>query len=115
MITEHIGLKEISGSLIALEGVEGVANEEVVRIYTASGEERVGRVVELAGDKAVVQVFEGTSGISLKDTRLIFTARPMEMTLAPECSAVFSAARENRETVSARYIPQQEGTLTARP
>lgn len=115
MITEHIGLKEISGSLIALEGVEGVANEEVVRIYTASGEERVGRVVELAGDKAVVQVFEGTSGISLKDTRLIFTARPMEMTLAPEMlGRVFSGAGKPRDGLGEIYS-QQEGTLTARP
>ena len=104
MITEHIGLKEISGSLIALEGVEGVANEEVVRIYTASGEERVGRVVELAGDKAVVQVFEGTSGISLKDTRLIFTARPMEMTLAPEMlGRVFSGAGKPRDGLGEIY------------
>ena len=104
MITEHIGLKEISGSLIALEGVEGVANEEVVRIYTASGEERVGSVVELAGDKAVVQVFEGTSGISLKDTRLIFTARPMEMTLAPEMlGRVFSGAGKPRDGLGEIY------------
>lgn len=104
MITEHIGLKEISGSLIALEGVEGVANEEVVRIYTASGEERVGRVVELAGDKAVVQVFEGTTGISLKDTRLIFTARPMEMTLAPEMlGRVFSGAGKPRDGLGEIY------------
>ncbi len=104
MITEHIGLKEISGSLVALTGVHGVANEEVVRLYTASGEERVGRVVQLDGDRAVIQVFEGTSGISLEDTRTIFTARPMEMTLAPEMlGRIFSGAGVPRDGLGEIY------------
>lgn len=104
MITEHIGLKEISGSLVALTGVQGVANEEVVRLYTASGEERVGRVVELDGDRAVIQVFEGTSGISLEDTRIVFTAHPMEMTLAPEMlGRVFSGAGVPRDGLGEIY------------
>ena len=84
MILEHIGLKEISGSLVALEGVTGAAYEEVVEIRLQDGSSRLGRVVQIDGDRVIVQVFEGTQGISLKNTRTIFTARPMEMPLSPE-------------------------------
>ncbi len=84
MIIEHIGLREISGSLIVLEGAIGASFEELVKIKLASGTERTGRVVRIDGDRAVIQVFEGTQNLSLDNTRTIFTARPMEIPLAPE-------------------------------
>ena len=84
MIIEHNGLSDISGSLIMLDGVKNAGNEEIVRIKMQDGTERTGRVVELDGERAVVQVFEGTKGISLKNTSTIFEGHPMELTLSEE-------------------------------
>jgi V/A-type H+-transporting ATPase subunit B len=104
MIKEHIGLQEISGSLVVLDGVEDVANEEVVQLLLNDGTKRTGRVIAIEGTKAVIQVFEGTAGISLEGTRTIFTAHPMEMTLAPEMlGRVFSGAGEPRDGLGKIY------------
>ena len=84
MILDYIGLKDIGGSLIALDGVEGVHNEEMVDIRVGPDTFRRGRVVQIEGKRAVVQVFSGTSGMSLQNTRTRFTGRPMELALSPE-------------------------------
>ena len=65
MRMEYIGLSELSGSLIALQGVENVAYDEMAEITLENGERRYGRVITIDGDKAILQVFEGTKGISL--------------------------------------------------
>ena len=84
MIIEHVGLKQISGSLVVLEGVENPSFEEIVEIRLEGGEVRTGRIVQIEGDRVVIQVFEGTNGLSLVNTRVVTTARPMELLLSPE-------------------------------
>ena len=84
MIIEHVGLKQISGSLVVLEGVENPSFEEIVEIRLDVGEVRTGRIVQIEGDRVVIQVFEGTNGLSLVNTRVVTTARPMELLLSPE-------------------------------
>lgn len=84
MIIRHIGLKEISGSLVVLDGCPGASYEEVVEIQLDDGSTRMGRVVEIMGDRIVVQVFEGTRGVSLQNTSTVLTGHPMELALSPE-------------------------------
>lgn len=84
MSIKHIGLNEINGPLVALDGVKGVGFDEIARIKLTDGTERIGRVVEIQGEKVVLQVFEGTSGISLKNSVTEFTGRPLEMPLSKE-------------------------------
>ncbi|HWS42812.1 MAG TPA: V-type ATP synthase subunit B [Pseudoflavonifractor sp.] len=84
MRMEYIGLSELSGSLIALEGVTGVSYDEMAEITLDSGERRYGRVILIDGDKVILQVFEGTKGISLENARTHFTGRPMELSLSSE-------------------------------
>ncbi|MEG1886931.1 MAG: V-type ATP synthase subunit B [Oscillospiraceae bacterium] len=84
MITEHIGLNEISGSLIVLDDIDNVSFEEIVTIKLEDGTERTGRVVQIDGKRAVIQVFEGTRGISLKNTHTILEGHPMEIKLSDE-------------------------------
>lgn len=93
MSLQYVGLKDINGPLVALEGVSGVAYDEIAHIRLNDGTERIGRVVELEGDKAILQVFEGTNGISLENTRTIFSGKPLEIPLATEMlGRVFSGA-----------------------
>lgn len=83
MQLEYVGLNEINGSFVVLQDVSDVAYEEVVR-FKIDNEERVGRVIEIEGDKAIIQVFEGTERFSLGNTRVKFTGKPMEIKLSEE-------------------------------
>lgn len=81
---QFTGLSEINGPLIALEGVPNAAFEEMVSLRMDNGENRFGRIVQIDGGRAVIQVFEGTRGMSLDNTRTTLLGHPMEMPLSPE-------------------------------
>ena len=83
MILEHIGLKEINGPLIVLDDVDNASFEEMVEIRLDSGEVRTGRIVQIDGRRVIIQVFENTRGISLKNTRTRLSGHPMELPLSP--------------------------------
>ena len=84
MILDYVGVKEINGSLIVLDGVKNASFEEIVNIRLDNGVIRQGRIVQIEGERIVVQVFEGTKSISLENTKTRLTAHPMEMKLSPE-------------------------------
>lgn len=84
MNIEHIGAASFDGPLMAVEGVKGASYEEIVEIFVDGGEKRLGRVVEIDGDRAIVQVFEGTVGLSLDNIKTKFKGRPLEMPLSAE-------------------------------
>ena len=84
MQIEYMGLKDLSGSLIVIEGIEGAAYDEILEITLQSGEKRTGRIIELTRDFAVAQVFDGTQGISLTNTRTRLTGAPLQMPLSRE-------------------------------
>ena len=84
MLIDYLGVREINGSLIVLDDVEGASFEEVVDIRLEDGTLRQGRVVQMEGSRVVIQVFEGTRGISLDNTRTRLKGHPMELALSPE-------------------------------
>lgn len=111
MSLQYVGLKDINGPLVALEGVTGVAYDEIARIRLSDGTERIGRVVELAGDKAVLQVFEGTNGISLTNTKTVFSGKPLEIPLAAEMlGRVFNGAGKPVDGLGAVF-PEKMGDV----
>lgn len=75
---EYETIKEIRGPLIIVEKASGVAFDELVEIEMPSGEKRSGRVLEVGMGYAVVQVFEGTTGISTRGTKVRFLGKTME-------------------------------------
>ncbi len=84
MAIEYMGLNNIRGPLAVIEGVNDCFFEEMVTVTLDSGEKRIGRVIEIAGDKAVIQLFEGTSNLSLTNTKTKFTGEPMRLALSKE-------------------------------
>ena len=68
MSIEYLGLSEINGPLIALEGVKNAAYEEIVELTVEGKEKKLGRIVEVYDDKAVIQVFAGSENMSLHNT-----------------------------------------------
>ena len=84
MSMQYIGLKEINGPLVVLDHVKNASFDEICELSLDDGTKRLGRIVEIQGEKVVIQVFEGTNGLSLQNTRTKLTGHPMEMPLSPE-------------------------------
>ena len=79
MIKEYKTVTEVVGPLMVVEGVEGVKYDELVEIELQTGEKRRGKVLEINGSKAMVQIFEGSTGINLKGTKVKFLGKPLEI------------------------------------
>jgi len=76
---EYMNVAGITGPLIIVEGIKNVGFGELVEIRTPSGEIRIGQTLEVDEDKAIVQVFEGTSGLSQKNMRTVFLGKTLEI------------------------------------
>lgn len=79
MLKEYQTVKEIAGPLMLVADVDGVKYEELVEIQIQNGEKRRGKVLEVGKDSALVQLFEGSDGINMKDTKVRFLGRPQEL------------------------------------
>lgn len=84
MSIEYLGLSEINGPLIVLEGVQDAFYEEMVEFVVEGNQVKKGRIVALEEDKAVIQVFDTTDDMSLKNTHTRLTGHPMEIGLSEE-------------------------------
>lgn len=115
MSLQYIGLNEVNGPLIALEKVNGVSFDEVASIKLEDGTERIGRVVEMAGDKVILQVFEGTKGLSLKNTKTSFTGKPLEIPLSKDIlGRVFNGAGKPIDNLGYIY-PEKFADINGKP
>ena len=81
---EYRTIAGVQGPLVILENVKSPRFAEIVNITLGDGESRVGQVLEVAGNKAVVQIFEGTSGIDNRKTRCKFTGDVLKMPISEE-------------------------------
>jgi V/A-type H+-transporting ATPase subunit B len=81
---EYTGVSRISGPIIIVEDVRNVGYDELVDVITPSGETRLGKVLEVTRKIAVVQVFEGTTGLSSSETRVSFLGKPLEIPVSTE-------------------------------
>ncbi|WP_265459010.1 V-type ATP synthase subunit B [Enterococcus sp. HY326] len=79
MIKEYKTIGEVVGPLMAVDKVQGVKYEELIEVRMQNGEIRRGQVLEIHEDKALVQIFEGTSGINLRDSSVRFLGHPLEL------------------------------------
>ena len=84
MAIEYLGLSSINGPLIVLEGVQDAFFDEIVEFVVNGNERKLGRIIEIYEDKAVIQVFEGTENMSLLNTHTKLTGHPMEIALSPD-------------------------------
>ena len=84
MAIEYLGLSEINGPLVVLEGVQNAAFDEIVEMTVNGSTHKIGRIIEIYGDKAIIQVFEGTEGMALRNTHTRLTGHPMEIEVSEE-------------------------------
>ena len=115
MELKYIGLDEINGPLVALEGVSGIGYDEMAELRLADGTKRLGRVVEVSEDRAVLQVFEGTKGLSLGNTTTKFEGKPMELPLSTEMlGRIFSGAGKPIDGLGDVY-PEKYADINGKP
>ena len=79
MLKEYKTVREVVGPLMVVDGVEGVKYDELVEIELANGEMRRGKVLEISGDKAMVQLYESSAGINLPSTKVRFLGKPVTL------------------------------------
>ena len=84
MAIEYLGLSNIDGPLVVLEGVQDAFYDEIVEFVVEGNTKKMGRIIELYEDKAIIQVFEGTENMSLKNTHTKLSGHPMEIAVSPE-------------------------------
>ncbi len=98
MQKEYKTIQEVAGPLLIVEGVEGVKYEELVDVVLPDGKVRRGRVLEVTKDKAVVQMFEDTRGISMQDSKARFLGKVMELPVSSDMlGRVFDGAGKPKD------------------
>ena len=83
MLKEYKTVSEIAGPLMMVEGVADAKYGHIVDIELADGSMRHGQILQIEGDKVLVQVFEGTEGINVDGTTVRFLGKPMELAVSP--------------------------------
>lgn len=81
---QYSKIAEIKGPLVVVDDVENAAFDELVEVETGEGDRRLGKVLEVGNGKAIVQVFGGTSGLSVSATSARFVGKVMEMPVSKE-------------------------------
>ena len=115
MSMQYIGLKEINGPLVVLDHVKNASFDEICELSLDDGTKRLGRIVEIQGEKVVIQVFEGTNGLSLQNTRTKLTGHPMEMPLSPEVlGRIFNGAGKPIDGLGDIY-PEKYADINGKP
>ena len=84
MIKEYKTIRQVANPLMVVEGVEGVTFDELVEIELPSGEKRRGKVLEVNGSKAVVQLFELAQGINLANSKVRFLGHPLQLAVSED-------------------------------
>lgn len=107
MLKEYRTVTEVVGPLMVVEGVEGVKYDELVEVELQTGEKRRGKVLEIQGSKAMVQLFEGSSGINLKGTKAKFLGRPLELGVSEDMLGRIFDGMGNPIDNGPNIIPEQ--------
>ena len=84
MIREYKTIEEINGPLMVVKKVQGVTYDELAEIELTDGSVRRCKVLEVNGDKAVVQLFESSAGINLRDSKIRFLGHPQQLAVSED-------------------------------
>jgi len=84
VLREYRTISRISGPLLFVEAVKDIGYNELVRVIAPDGSERRGQILEVSDKMAVVQVFEGTSGLDVKGTAVRFTGETIKLPVSSD-------------------------------
>ncbi len=84
VVKDYTSVVEVSGPLMIVDNVSNISYGEVVEIELASGERKTGQVLDAMENKAIVQVFEGTSGLDTERTKARFLGETMKISISSD-------------------------------
>ncbi|MGH2780093.1 MAG: V-type ATP synthase subunit B [Thermoleophilaceae bacterium] len=113
--TEHRTVTYVSGPLLIAEHAEHVAYDELVEVVTPSGERRRGQVLEIEGDRMVVQVLGGTRGLDISSTAVLVRARAARMPVGPDLVGRILDGMGRPADGGPELLPEAERDLNGRP
>ena len=115
MLKEYKSIKEVVGPLMLVENVSGVTYNELVEIEQANGERRRGKVLEVNGDRALVQLFEGSQGLKISTAKAKFLGKSLELNVSTDMlGRVFSGMGEVIDDGPA-IIPEKRMDINGQP
>lgn len=115
MLKEYSTIREVVGPLMLVEGVSGVKYDELVEIEQENGEKRSGRVLEVDGDKAMVQLFESSQGLKISTSKARFLGRSIELSVSMDMlGRVFDGMGRPRDNGS-EIIPEMRLDMNGSP
>lgn len=115
MLKEYKSIREVVGPLMLIENVKGVTYDELVEIEQANGEKRHGKVLEVNGDKALVQLFEGSQGLKISTAKAKFLGRGLELGVSMDMlGRVFSGMGDAIDGGPA-IIPEKRMDINGQP
>ncbi|MGI6575006.1 MAG: V-type ATP synthase subunit B [bacterium] len=115
MPKEYRTISEIAGPLMLVENVSGVQFEELVEIELPDGEIRRGRVLEVTGDKALVQIFEGSSGLNIQNCKVRFLGRGLELAVSLDMLGRVFDGLGNPRDKGPKIIPEKRLNINGYP
>lgn len=115
MLKEYKTVREISGPLMLVKDVENVKYEELVEVRLQTGERRRGKVLEIGTDAALVQLFEGTAGINMRDTSVRFLGRPLELSVSEDMIGRVFDGMGNPIDDGPKIIPEERRDINGLP
>lgn len=115
MLKEYKTIKEVVGPLLLVEGVEGVTYDELVEVEQSNGDKRRGKVLEVNGSKALIQLFESSNGLRIDDSRAKFLGRGIELAVSSDMlGRVFNGMGEPKDN-GPQIIPEKRLNINGSP
>lgn len=115
MPLEYTTITQVSGPLIVVEQVQEVHYDELVEVETANGEIRRGRVLEASEGRALVQLFEGTSGLDVTSSRVRFLGRVLEIPVSSDILGRIFDGAGNPIDGGPKIIPEKRLDINGNP
>lgn len=108
MLKEYKSIREIVGPLMLVDGVDGVKYDELVEIKCGDNDIRRGKVLEINGDKALVQLFENAQGIQMSDSKAVFLGHSLELSVSEDMLGRVFDGLGNPRDGGAPIIPEKK-------
>lgn len=108
MLKEYKSIREIVGPLMLIDGVDGVKYDELVEIKCGGDDIRRGKVLEINGDKALVQLFENAQGIQMSNSKAVFLGHSLELNVSEDMLGRVFDGLGNPRDGGAPIIPEKK-------
>ena len=115
MIKEYKTIREVVGPLMLVEGVMGATYNELVEIHQQNGEIRHGKVLEINGEKALVQLFEGSQGLHISTAKARFLGKSQQLAVSMDMLGRVFDGMGNPRDGGAPIIPEARLDINGQP